>query len=232
LNTSLSSLLKKSEDEISDTLRKIARWGMLHKQDNVMLSNDPTQMTPLKVYAVASRDDSGKFVGADFFFSSFEAPKSTMEDHNSYLRELIQEKTQPEVQSDSGEQKRDIFWYFRSQVKVIYLLIARFAGIDIAGKAVSLFNEVAANNEWPIKMDPATLEVTDQLSGTQEERTQIYRNLLRQIVDYAIAITSYSTTIRELRILDDSVPEDLNQTIALYGLRYPYNPPGTVKGIV
>jgi hypothetical protein len=230
LNKSLSSLLMKSEDEISDLLRKISRWGTLSRQDKVGLPNDPGQMIPLKIYAVASRDENGKFIGADIFFSSLEAPKSTSEDRNSYLRELVKEEKAPEVKSGLGEQEDDIFWYFQSQVKVIYLLIARNAGIDIAGIVVSQVNEASTKSDWPIKMDPTSLEVINQLTGTTlEERTHIYRTLLRQIVDYAIAITSYSTTIRELHILDGSISEDLNRTIAIHGLRYPYTPPVTVK---
>jgi hypothetical protein len=227
LNSSISKFLMKSEDEIEDTLHKIARRGTLEKQDRVTLSQDPARTIPLKVLAVASRDIDGKFVGADFFFYPVEALNLPVR-NESYVRELIQEKKQPDVQ----EPNAGLFWYFRAQVKVIYVLIARYAGLDVANQVVSQFNASAVKNEWAIKMDPVSLDVTDWQSGTQEQRAYVYRSLLKQAADYAIAIASYSTAVRELQFLDSSIPAELKETIDFFGFRFPYNPAVPAKTIV
>jgi hypothetical protein len=222
LNVGISKLLMKSEDEISDMLRKINRTGMLEKQDILISPSDPAQRLPLKISAVANRDTGGKFIGADMFFYPIEATDATILDHASGVKELTEEEERQQLQSERDE---DLFRYFHSQVKVIYILIARYAGIAIANKVVYLFNESAVKNEWPIQLDPVSLDVTDKVSGTTEERAHIYRYLLHEIFDYAVAIASYSNTVRELQILDRSISAELRESSLRFGLRFPYTSP-------
>ena len=225
-NSNLSKLLLKSDDEIADMLRKIARAGSLERLESVAHSKDPAQRLAIKISALASRDDAGKFVGADFTFHPIKDSSLAIREDEGSLRRLLEQEKHPATPDDP---KATMIWYFRAQVKVIYVLIARFAGIDIASRVASLFNETALKNEWPIKMDPVSLEITDWITGTLEERAHVYRVLLKQAADYAIAIASYSTTIREFQNLDRSVPVEMKGSLSRYGMHFPYAIPDPGK---
>jgi hypothetical protein len=221
IGDNISQVLNLDISTVTEIIEKNAVPNMPGRQV-ITLQTGQLSGKQFKVSMFPSYDARGNFIGADLLMRSVDARltagNEAIHPSQEYLPlEDIQEKT---VNTD------DILaWYFRSQLRVLYILIARMAGASAAGTLLALINKTAEENKWPIEMGKTALEITDLVKGSVDEKATIYRGMLKLVADYAVVIASYASTAREIQLLDHSLDDQVRKIIKLHGLVFPsYSP--------
>jgi len=142
---------------------------------------------PIRLSAVGTRDDDGKFVGADFTLQPL------TEATGSFSR--AGEDTIMDTQERSYLQT-----YFKVQMEALYAMLVQWAGRRVAANLEDIINETGQRNAWPVNMDNGAVLV--ELRHTDID---VYQALLARGVTYAASLIGNNIVIKELEYVNKQV---------------------------
>ena len=149
--------------------------------------------------ALATRDDDGKFIGADITLVM--TPEiSDVPDETIVITGAMDTQEANYVQN-----------YFSAQIDALYEMMLQWAGKRVAQNLEELVNETAQRNVWPVTMKNG--RITIELKQSDEA---IYRALLSRAMDYAASMLGNKQVIREIEYVNKHVdPAELQYVRAL-----------------
>jgi hypothetical protein len=107
--------------------------------------------------------------------------------------------------------------FFAEKINALYVTISRFGGANAARSLQRTFNANARRHEIEVQMDGPNI-----IFDTKNHDVSIYRNLLRDSVNYAIAVVSLEILSREIEKWEsklDPVLVQAGKDTGLYGLK-------------
>lgn len=180
----------------------IGEHGQLNEM--VMEVND-AKGRPRKVVcsAVGTRDDDGKFVGADITLELIqEAAVNPADDSFHTVEHTIDSREEDFLQA-----------YFKVQIGALYELVKNWAGKKVARNLEDLINETGQRNVWPVTMKDGYITVQLKRSDTD-----IYRALLARGMSYAASIIGENQVIKELHRVNKKTDPAILRYVQTLGL--------------
>lgn len=130
--------------------------------------------------AVATRDEDGKFVGADITLE--------VKDSGEALTEEISGVRPADTREEDFLED-----YFKAQITALYKLMQQWGGNRVAYNMEEIINDTGERNVWSVKMQRG--EITVQLTHTDVD---IYRALLARAMSYAASMIGAKLVEKEL----------------------------------
>jgi hypothetical protein len=220
IGENVSRVLELGKGTITDIIAKNAASNNLGTQI-IRLQEGGQTGKQFNLSVFPNFDAQGRFIGADFLLRPLTGQVGSAQEVQN-VQEYLQIRENREGQTNVDD---ILAWYFRSEMRVLYVLIARMAGTSVARTLMTLINSTTKENHWAIEMGKTGFEITDSLAGSTDEKAKIYRNLLKLVADYAIVVASYATTIRETHLFDQTLDERTRKIVSAHGLIFPtYTP--------
>jgi serine/threonine protein kinase len=158
---------------------------------------------PVRVSAVATRDDDGTFVGADVTLASLPKPENRPSS----------ESFQTMSQIINTEEKNYLQTYFIAQLESLYDLMANWAGPRVARNLEDIINETGRRNVWPVTMTKG--RVTVELKSTDLE---VYQALLTRGMVYAANIIGTQQVIKEMEYVNKNTKPSVFSYVQTLGM--------------
>lgn len=155
------------------------------------------------IVAMATFDDEGKFIGADFSVQPTTQSKLPSMD----LAETVAEEMDT---SDHNEAEQ----YFSAQLTGLRELLSRTAGPRVSGNLDRIINETASRNQWPVRLSGEEIEFERFIT-----ETHIYHALLSKAAAYASSVLGNKLVEKQMRKVDDKMPADALALAGRLGLR-------------
>jgi hypothetical protein len=221
LGENIATVTGISNDEIAAIIIEDGGSGTSRTRE-VTLKTQSGKPRPAHLAVLPSYDNEKKYIGANLLLHSWVAHTPQVWEDYRRILEILRAEESLVNHNDHGAL---LSWYFRSQIRVLYVLVARLAGVDLAGNLMAILRRTAEGNHWAIEIGETGFDVVDSLELPLDERGYIYRRLLKLIADYAIVVASYETTEHELQFLDRTLSEEAMEMMATHGMRFPgYSP--------
>jgi len=153
--------------------------------------------------AVATRDDKGKFVGADL---QLRIVTDVAEMHPGEDFDTVEEYI------NTGEEQF-LRMYFEAQIDALFTLLLNWAGQRVARYLEVIINETGERNVWPVAMNSG--HITIELKQTD---TEIFRALLAKAVVYAVSVIGDKQVIKEMQAVNKAVDPPVYNFVQKLGL--------------
>lgn len=177
-----------------DLLSAIGEQGSVEAFDlNIMDSQSQARF--VRMYGVATRDEDGKFVGADLTIEVIPD-----------VGEFDSERFSAVNKAEDTREEDYLQTYFRSQLEALYQLMLTWGGKKLAHNLEEIINETGERNVWPVSMQSG--HITLQLKRSD---TDIYRALLARSLSYSAGVIGNKYVKKELdRVNKQTHPAIIN----------------------
>ncbi|MDQ7036578.1 MAG: hypothetical protein Q9P01_17630 [Anaerolineae bacterium] len=152
--------------------------------------------------AIATRDDDGKFVGADIKLTLIPDVSAAPSETFSTVQEAMNTREETFLQA-----------YFVTQIDALYELLMNWAGPKVAKNLEDILTETGQRNVWTVSMSDG--HITVQLKHTD---TAVYQALLARAMTYAASIIGTGQVVSELEYINKSTDPAVLKFVQTLGL--------------
>ncbi len=160
-------------------LQEINKRGEVNALE-MQITDASGKKKPVLCSAVGTRDDDGKFVGADITLQPLTEATGSFDP--------AVDETKMDTQERSYLQT-----YFKVQMQALYAMLLQWAGRGVAANLEDIINETGQRNAWPVQMEDGKALV--ELRHTDID---VYQALLARGMAYAASIIGNNIVIKEL----------------------------------
>jgi hypothetical protein len=194
---------QKNALQLLDTLRRqgqVRDWPLETASANGHIS----------LAGVATRDESGNFIGADITLRDLTAPEVVS--HTDVLSTRVKEALAGA--HPQGENEVLLQLYFTTQIEALYVQMTRLVGLGARKHLDKAINDLAQKNKWAISMkDGHANSLTDQTDAP------VFRALLTEAFNYGVGIIGRRVVAREMQRIDGQMDTRAVQLAGEAGLR-------------
>jgi len=158
---------------------------------------------PVLLTAMGTRDDDGKFVGADITLQPLTEATGSFQGS---------EVTVMDTQGRSYLQT-----YFKVQMEALYAMLVQWAGHRVAANLEDIINETGQRNAWSVQMEDGAVLV--EMSHTDID---VYQALLARGLTYAASLIGNNLVIKELEAVNQQVDPVVMGFVQAMGLDRAY----------
>jgi len=160
-------------------LQEINKRGEVNALE-MQITDASGKKKPVLCSAVGTRDDDGKFVGADITLQPLTEATGSFDP--------AVDETKMDTQERSYLQT-----YFKVQMQALYAMLLQWAGRGVAANLEDIINETGQRNAWPVQMEDGKALV--ELRHTDID---VYQALQARGMAYAASIIGNNIVIKEL----------------------------------
>jgi hypothetical protein len=209
-NVPLKNVLGLDAGTESTLLYEVSRWGYIRNRP-LRIVDQNGQATHVMMTAAASKNESG-FSGADIVLRTVLDEEFPDEETISLAKQIYNRAGVRQT-----ENLQVLKAYFEARAWMLYSLILRLGGENIARTMVKTFNQTAQENNWHIKMDGQ--EVIFLESELDEDMAKALPTLMRLITQSAKNVAGYQIVEEEIRLLESNIETGNLNLLDNFGVR-------------
>ncbi len=169
-------------------LNTITNEGKLAEQA-LEITDSRGAIQQVNISAIATRDDDGKFVGADIILRLIPNVSNMPSETFNSIKETM-----------DTQESNYVGQYFTAQINALYEMLLQWAGKHVAQNLEDIINETGQRNVWAISMSKGT--ITIELNHGDDA---IYQALLARAMSYAASILGKKQVVSEIEYINKSM---------------------------
>lgn len=181
----LAKVLGCDTEVAAQLMQDISTHGKLDEQ-HLEITDSRGKKHTVNCSALATRDDDGKFVGADIKLTLIPDVSAAPSDTFSSVQDAMNTQEETFLQA-----------YFITQIDALYEMLVQWAGSKIAKNLEDILNETGQRNVWPVSMKEG--HITAQLKRTD---AAVYQALLARAMAYAASIIGVDQVVSEMEYVN------------------------------